>query len=347
MRSLSHDAPPESAAPAVVLGLGSYSPGTPVGNAEIESALAIPAQTVMDFFGVRTRYLGVDPRTGKLRDPSYCNTEFAARASERALDRARCAANDVDLIVTATSTPDSELPPPPHALQKRLGIRRADLVDVRGGCASSLQALKIARDRVASGAADCALVCGSEFISNKFYTPLVGRKSPRTEDVLNALGFADGAGAMVVGRASGRGGSIARFPAIGPINVSSRYADRRPGFTLCNGVCSHDHRAIRRIMPEVIDAARTDLLDMAGGVDRMDLVVLPQANPSLMGLHATHVFDAKRFYIGDETGNAPAAAIFRALDIAVERGAVRLPGACIGFLAVESATWMYATATIS
>ncbi len=347
MRLPSHEGFPESAAPAVVLGLGSYSPGTPVGNAEIESALAIPAQTVMDFFGVRTRYLGVDPRTGKLRDPSYSNTEFAARAAQRALDRAGCAANDVDLIVTATSTPDSELPPPPHALQKRLGIRRSDLVDVRGGCASSLQALKIARDRVASGTVDCALVCGSEFISNKFYTPLVGRRAPRTEDVLNALGFADGAGAMVVGRAPNRQGNRARFPAIGPINVSSRYADRRPGFTLCNGVCRHDHRAIRRIMPEVIDAARTELLDMAGGVDRMDLVVLPQANPALMGLHATHVFDAKRFYIGDETGNAPAAAIFRALDIAVERGAVRLPGACVGFLAVESATWIYATATIS
>jgi len=77
------------------------------------------------------------------------------------------------------------------------------------------------------------------------------------------------------------------------------------------------------------------------------LLIVPQANNALMDLNTAHPLDNKKFYIGNETGNSPSAAIFRALDIARKRGRLISGQTRVGIMGLESASWIYAVGYLS
>lgn len=326
-----------------VTGVGSYSPGEPIGNDRLEAALGVPVTTMMRYFGIEQRYFAVSPETGLTLEPNLGAMEMAARAAEVALDRAGVHPKSVDLLITATSTPDHELPPFPFELQRRLGIPRCQILDVRGGCASSLQGVKVAQAMLQAGMSDCALVCGSECISPKYYSPLLKIDAPRTEQVMNAAAFADGAGAVVLNRHAENTVGIQGLD-LSFLQLTSRFTDQRTGFRLKAGVATHDNRAMKSTLPRVIGTARDEFLERIGGVEHVDLLIVPQANGALMSLTEGHLLNDKKFYVGNETGNTPAAAIFRAMDIAMARQQLRPGVTRLGILAVESSSWLYGCA---
>ncbi|MFZ6850122.1 3-oxoacyl-ACP synthase III family protein [Undibacterium sp. RuRC25W] len=327
--------------PISVVGLGSYSPGEPITNARLEEILNIPVSTMMRFFGIDSRYFAVSPETGLPIEEGLNCLEMAARASEAALRRAELDVASVDLIITATSTPDHELPPFPFELQKRLGIEQCQILDIRGGCAASMQGLKVAQAMLQAGQCECVLVCGADFVSDKFYSRLLHEEDPQTEQVMNAAVFGDGAGAMILQRQSDRKSGLVGLD-IDFLNVTSRFTGLKTGFNLKHGTPVHDHRSMKVALPHVVEVMRHEFLSHIGSVDNIDLLIVPQANGALMELNQQHPLDAKQFYIGNETGNAPAAAIFRALDVALTRGLI-VPGVTrVGMMALESASWLYA-----
>lgn len=327
--------------PISVVGVGSYSPGEPISNERLEAVLGVPVSTMMRFFGVNSRYFAVAPETGEPLEADLGCMEMAARAGEAALRSANVTAAEVDLLITATSTPDRELPPFPYELQKRLRIRQCQIIDIRGGCAASLQGLKVAQAMLQAGQLRCALICGADFVSDKFYTPLLRKPEPRTEQVMNAAAFGDGAGAVVLKHRAASDGGLVGLD-IDFLNVTSRFTEMKTGFHLNRGVAEHDHRAMKLALPQVVEAMRVEFMKRIGSVDNIDLLIVPQANGALMGLNQSHPLDAKQFYIGHETGNAPAAAIFRAIDVAWARGLL-VPGRTrVGIFALESASWLYA-----
>ncbi|MFZ6863876.1 3-oxoacyl-ACP synthase III family protein [Undibacterium sp. Ji67W] len=324
-----------------VVGVGSYSPGEPITNARIEEILNVPVSTMMRFFGVKSRYFAVSPETGIPLEEGLNCLEMAARAGDAAIRSANIDVKDVDFLITATATPDHDLPPFPFELQKRLGIDQCQILDIRGGCAASMQGLKIAQAMLQANQCHCVLICGADFLSDKFYTPLLNKTDLRTEQVMNAAVFGDGAGAIVLKRKSSDNTGLTGLD-IDFLNVTSSFTNLNTGFHLTHGVPAHDHRSMKKALPQVVDLMRKEFLSHISSVDNIDLLIVPQANGALMELNQSHPLDAKQFYVGDETGNAPAAAIFRAIDIALKRG-VLIPGVTrVGIMALESASWLYA-----
>jgi 3-oxoacyl-[acyl-carrier-protein] synthase-3 len=129
--------------------------------------------------GIRTRRIAADHET------SSSMAEIAAR---EALDAANLDADDIDLIITATSTPDRIFPSTACLLQQRLGIRNCAAFDVQAACSGFIYGLSIADQFIRAGNANYVLVVGSEINSRLLDW------SDRTTCIL----FGDGAGAVLL-----------------------------------------------------------------------------------------------------------------------------------------------------
>src|SRR5690606_10085036 len=162
--------PGSNEAPVFVVGLGSYLPGEPVANEVIARRMpSVPVLDLMRYFGVEQRHFVVDPATGARIEEGLGTSGMACRAASAAAADGGLAADDIDLIITTTATPDVIMPPLARQVQRRLGIERAQLFDLRGGCAAAIQGLILARTMIRSGLARAALICGAECMSPYYY----------------------------------------------------------------------------------------------------------------------------------------------------------------------------------
>jgi 3-oxoacyl-[acyl-carrier-protein] synthase-3 len=330
---------------ATITGVSDYSPGPPVSNAELEEVLQVAVSTQMAYFGVEARHFVIDPLTGKRREPDLGTTEMAARAAQEALAQAGVELGEVDWLITASSTPDERLPPLTYKVQRRLGLSSVQMVDLRGGCTVALQALLTACSLIESGRARTVLVTAADCISPHYFAPLLQAKGHiSSEDLLNGLAFADGAGAIVVQAKPERRGLRVKH-----VDVASHFPDRDVGFSLnAYGEASHNHRAIRTVLPKVVARAMDDLLSPVGGDPKeIDVLIVPQVNRSMIGIARTEAMDEKRFYVGHEIGNCPAPAIYRALARAISAGKVTPGESAVGILGIETASWCYGVSLLN
>jgi 3-oxoacyl-[acyl-carrier-protein] synthase III len=167
--------------PAEIVGLGVAVPPYVLTNADLEELVETDDQWVTERTGIKERRIaGKDDSTALL----------GKRAAENALRVAGIEADDVDLLVVATATPDYTLPSASCILQLELGMTRGAAMDVIAGCSGFVYALATASQFVSSGAVDTALVVGSETLS---------RISDYTDRGTCIL-FGDGAGAVVLRR---------------------------------------------------------------------------------------------------------------------------------------------------
>lgn len=324
---------------AAITAVADYSPGPPVTNAELETVLQAPVATLMRYFGVESRHYVVDARTGQRLEPNLGTAEMSARAAEKAMATAGVRAAGVDCLICGTSTPDDRLPPLTYAVQRRLGLSAVAMYDLRGGCAVALQALTLATALIEAGRAHTVLVTAADTISPAFFAPLLTAKEPSTEAVMNGLAFADGGAAMIVQAASGDSDAFS----IRMVNGRSRFPHHPVGFALDSaGVPTHNHRAIREVLPQVVAAAVSEVLaPLDGDATRLDRLVVPQANRSMVDMVRTEALHDKMFYVGHRIGNSPAPAILRAIALGIDAGEI-VPGkTSLGIVAVESASWCY------
>ena len=345
--------------PVFVTGLGSYLPGEPVTNAVIAARLPdVPVRDLMNYFGVEQRHFVVDPETGVRVEPGLGTAELAYRAARVAIADAEIDAEEIDLIITTTATPDVIMPPVARQLQRRLGIQRAQLCDLRGGCAAAIQGLILAQTMIRSGRARTALICGAECMSPYYYAErLLENAAPSSSDMINGLIFADGAAAMIVG---GRNPKRGRSPAleIGYCNAVSTHPPEQDGLLigpdekkLSPVQTTHNHKLISRLLPQIVGSAVTDLVEKGRrGAEDYGAIIVPQANRSLMSMIVPELvmgLDGLMYYIGDRTANIPGAAMVMALDFAVRSGRVEAGGAPVGVVAAETASWTYAVVDLA
>jgi 3-oxoacyl-[acyl-carrier-protein] synthase-3 len=187
---------------ARISGIGSYRPARVVTNDE----LAQHCDTSDSWIRERT---GIESRRYAAADETVA--DMAVAASERALEAAGIPADEVDLVLVATSSHPYQLPGAAPEVASRIGAHGVGAADVTVGCAGFCYSLGLAADAVRSGSARCAVVVGSENLSD-----LLDR-SDRTTSIL----FGDGAGAVVVTRSD--------EPDIGPVAWAS---DGRQGHLL-------------------------------------------------------------------------------------------------------------------
>ncbi|MBI5259497.1 MAG: ketoacyl-ACP synthase III [Burkholderiales bacterium] len=296
-----------------ITGTGSMLPPRRVTNAELAAELAGR--------GIETSDEWIVARTGiharHFAAPDVCASDLAAQAARHALEAAGRRADEIDLIIVATSTPDMVFPSTACIVQQKLGVQGSAAFDLQAVCSGFVYGLTVADSMIRSGAATRALVIGAEVFSR------ILDFNDRGTCVL----FGDGAGAVVL-EASEVPGILAT-----DLHADGRHVDILcvPG-TVSGGkvigdpLLKMDGQAVFKLAVGVLESAARTVLAKAGRHDAdIDWLIPHQANIRIMqGTARKLKLPLEKLVVTvDEHGNTSAASIPLALDTAVRSGRIR------------------------
>jgi len=293
---------------SVITGTGSALPARRVSNAELAETVDTSDEWIVERTGIRFRHIAAEGET---------TATLAADACRAALDAAGRTANEIDLIVLATATPDQTFPSSATKVQAMLGIDDCVAFDVAAVCSGFLYALHVADSLIRTGAARRALVIGAETFSRLL----------DWEDRTTCVLFGDGAGAIVLEGESGgdRGVLHSRLHADGRHN-QLLYVDGGPSTTGTVGKVRMKGREVFRhavvnlatVMEEVLSASGFTAQDV-------DWVVPHQANARILDATARKLGlpPEKVIMTVDQHANTSAASVPLALDVAVRDGRIK------------------------
>ena len=294
-------------------GTGSALPSRAVSNDELAAQLALRGIETSDDWivsrtGIRQRYLAA---------PGQGTADLAEAAARAALTAAGRCADEVDLIVLATSTPDQMFPSTACLVQARLGNAGAAAFDVQAVCSGFVYAMTVADALIRSGTHRCALVIGAEVFSR------ILDWDDRTTCVL----FGDGAGAVVLEAGREPGVLAARL-----------HADGRQAGILCTagrvergGVVGDpflrmDGQAVFKFAVRVLAEIAEEVCAAAGiRTSEVDWLIPHQANIRIIDATGKKLgVDRNRVIATVERhGNTSAASVPLALDEAVRDGRIQ------------------------
>ncbi|MGR3220608.1 MAG: beta-ketoacyl-ACP synthase III [Candidatus Anammoxibacter sp.] len=169
-----------------ITGLGAFLPEKVLSNADLERMVDTSDEWIIKRTGIKER---------RVVENGVVTSDLAAKASIEAIRDAGISPLDIDLIITATVTPDHLFPSTSCYVQEKIGAANAGAFDVLAACAGFVYALSIANSFIASGAMNNVLVIGAECLSK--FTDYTDRTS--------CILFGDGAGAAVVQKNCGKG----------------------------------------------------------------------------------------------------------------------------------------------
>ncbi|AJR24256.1 MULTISPECIES: beta-ketoacyl-ACP synthase III [Sphingobium] len=295
---------------SVLLGTGSALPVRSVTNAELAQTVDTSDEWIVERTGIRTRYIAGEGET---------TATLATDAARAALEAASLSAQDIDLIVLATATPDQTFPATATIVQAALGINDCVAFDVAAVCSGFLYAITVADSMICSGAARNAIVIGSETFSRIL----------DWEDRTTCVLFGDGAGAVVLGAeesTDGKRGILAsKLHADGRHN-QLLYVDGGPSTTQTVGklrmkgqeVFRHAVTNLASVLTEVMAAADMTAADI-------DWLVPHQANARILDATARKLKLApeKVVMTVDRHANTSAASVPLALDLAMRDGRIQ------------------------
>ena len=295
---------------ARIAGTGSYLPDQLVSNDDLAKLVDTSDEWIYSRTGIRQRHYAADDQNA---------SDLALIAAQRAMKVAHVHADDIDLIIVATSTPDMVFPSTACILQDKLGVKVAIAFDVQAVCAGFVYALSTAEKFIVTGSAKCALVVGSEVFS----------RIMNWQDRSTCVLFGDGAGAVIV-KASTEPGILSTH-----LHADGSYRDAlcAPG-TVQNGqirgnpVLCMDGTAVYKFAVKAFEDVAWEALHANGlQPNEIDWFVCHQANKRII-MHAAKKLkmpDEKVVLTVDKHGNTSAASIPLALDVAVREGKVK-PG---------------------
>jgi 3-oxoacyl-[acyl-carrier-protein] synthase-3 len=296
-----------------IAGTGSYLPERILTNAELAERVNTSDEWIVTRTGIRERRIAAE---GEL------TSEMATRAAEKALEQAGLAAEDIELIIVATVTPDTLTPATACYVQKNLGASRAVAFDISAACSGFLYAMKISKRLIADGAFKNALIIGAEKLS------AVTNWTDRSTCVL----FGDGAGAAVLRVAAPEEGSILATE-MGTDGNQTHLLNIPGGGTACPITAENvgDNLFTMTMMgKEVFKHAVTRMKEAAEKVieraglqpDDIACVIPHQANLRIIDAiaHRLAVPEERVFVNLDKYGNTSAAAVAIALDEANRTG---------------------------
>jgi 3-oxoacyl-[acyl-carrier-protein] synthase-3 len=297
---------------AVLLGTGSALPSRVVSNSELAETVDTSDEWIVERTGIRQRHIAADGET---------TSTLATDAARKALAAAGVAPEEIGLIILATATPDQTFPASATLVQAALGINDCIAFDVAAVCSGFLYALSVADSMIRGGAADKAIVIGSETFSRIL----------DWDDRGTCVLFGDGAGAVVLGAeesADGKRGILAsKLHADGRHN-QLLYVDGGPSTTGTVGKLRMKGQEVFRHAVVNLASVLRETLDAAGlSVEDVDWVVPHQANARILDATARKLRLApeKVIMTVDRHANTSAASVPLALDVAVSDGRIK-PG---------------------
>jgi 3-oxoacyl-[acyl-carrier-protein] synthase III len=299
-----------------IIGTGSYLPEKRVTNQDLADQLAAK--------GIETSDEWITSRSGisarHYAEPEQNSSDLGVLAAKKALEMAGLQADDIDLIIVASSTPDffGSFPSTACVVQRKLGMsNNGAALDVQAVCSGFVYAMATADSFIKSGMHRNALVIGSEVFSRIL----------NFEDRTTCVLFGDGAGAVVMTaseepgilacklHADGRHGDILNLPG----NLSG-------GAVEGNAFLYMDGQAVFKLAVNVLEQVANEALEHAGMTsDQIDWLIPHQANIRIMNGTAKKLGlpPEKMVVTVDQHGNTSAASIPLALDQAVRDGRVK------------------------
>lgn len=294
-----------------IAGTGSYLPEKVVTNHDLEGMMDTSDEWIQERTGIKRRHIAADGET---------TSDLALAAAAQALEMAGITAEDVDLIIIATTTPDKVFPGTACIVQRRMGIGGCGAFDIQAACSGFVYGLDLGDRYIRTGAGENVLVIGAETLT----------RLTNWEDRTTAVLFGDGAGAVVLQRSDEQGIISTHIHADGkyedllqvPQGVSNGYDITRAGeaFIQMNG------NAVFRRAVATLDSIARETLDK-NGIDKHDLdwFVPHQANMRIIAAAAKKLdMPMERVIVTvDEHANTSAASIPLALDVAVRDGRIK------------------------
>ncbi|HJQ44851.1 MAG TPA: beta-ketoacyl-ACP synthase III [Amycolatopsis sp.] len=235
-----------------VLGVGSTQPDRVVTNDDLSKIMETDDQWIRDRVGIVER---------RFADKDELLVDMAVVAGSRALSDAGLQPSEVDTVIVPNCTMPSPIPNAAAQVADRIGVKAAGAFDLNAACAGFCYGLGVASDLVRAGTAGKVLVIGAEKLTDVV----------EPTDRANAIIFADGAGAVVVGPSD--------EPGIGPVAWGS-------AGDLVDAIYMRDHRFIYQEGQSVFRWATTQIapvalraLELAGlGPSDVDVLIPHQAN---------------------------------------------------------------------
>ena len=293
---------------AIIAGTGSALPERRVSNEELAQEVDTSDEWIVARTGIHFRHIAA---------PHETTATLACDAAQRALDSAGINADQIGLLIIATATPDNTFPATATKVQAMLGIKDCVAFDVAAVCSGFLYAFSVADSMIRTGAANHALVIGSETFSRIL----------DWEDRTTCVLFGDGAGAVVLSAEenSERGILATKLHADGQ-HYDLLYVDGGPSTTGTTGklrmkgseVFRHAVTNLANVMTETLTLANVE-------ASEVDWVVPHQANIRILEATARKLglpLDNLVITVG-EHANTSAASVPLALDVAVKDGRIK------------------------
>jgi 3-oxoacyl-[acyl-carrier-protein] synthase-3 len=295
-----------------IIGTGSYVPEKVLTNADLEKLVETTDEWITTRTGIKERRIAAEGEN---------TSDLAAKAALAAMENAGITADEIDLILVATVTPDMFFPSTACFVQSKIGAKNAACFDVSAACAGFLYALEIAQQFITSHTYDTILVVGAEKLSS------IVDWTDRNTCVL----FGDGAGAAILRHRGGGHGVISTYMASdGGLSdilyipgggsrfpISKDNCDQRLNCIKMNGKETYKHA-----VTSMLDAATRALADANLKPADLACIIPHQANLRIIEAIASRMeVPIERFVVNlDRYGNTSAAAVAIALDEANRTG---------------------------
>ena len=298
-----------------IAGCGSYLPERVVTNADlVAQGIDTNDEWIVQRTGIRQRHLAAEGQK---------TSDLAVAAARDAMAQGGVTVDEVDLVIVATTTPDNTFPATAARVQAMLGVTKGAAFDIQAVCSGFVYALTMADNMIRLGQAKCALVIGAETFSRLLDW------NDRTTCVL----FGDGAGAVVLKAAEGRGDKWDRAILSTHLHADGKcydllMVDGGPSSTQTTGhVKMQGQDVFKHVVRRLSEVVEETLTHNQIEPSELDWLAPHQANKRIIDGVATKLkMDEKKVILTvDVHGNTSAASIPLALAQGVRDGRIK-PG---------------------
>lgn len=344
-----------------VLSIASYLPGEAITNERLAAKIGAIDDELLAQVGVKQRYWATDLDQGSLLET---NSSMSVKAAQRALAKAQLKAEDIDLIVMSTCSPDHPLPATVTQVQDLLGLRRAATIEIRSGCCGAVQAMDIAKLYLRSGLYRRALIIGTEMISPVLFQMYHGKEPDqlRLRDKLSIYSFGDASASIVMEASSEANGHL-----VGESVIACVGGGKKPGMMVPLGgtaipmtkesldkglfAMKVDFSSSSRYTAEILHEGLHDTLRHAGvSANEIDCCIIPEGNTGYLrddleqSGYLSEAWEVLEERVADNlqyVGNTGSPAVLLAWEHAVNEGRIK-EGDLVMLLAIESSKWLFA-----
>ena len=297
-----------------ITGVGSYLPAKILTNAHLEKMVDTSDEWIITRTGIKSR---------RQAAKDEFTSDMAAHAAQRAMKKAGVTADQIDLIIVATITPDMPFPATACIVQQKIGARRAAAFDVEAACSGFIYALEIGQQFIMSRTHDTVLVVGAEKLSS------ITDWTDRNTCVL----FGDGAGAAILQSRPGSHGLLTAV--MGADGAKSNLIHMPGGGSRCpasvDSVAAKLHylrmdgrETFKSAVQAMYHAAQEALRRCELDISEIKCVIPHQANRRIIDVVGERLgATPEQLFVNlDKYGNTSAASVAIALDEAVTSGKI-------------------------